>query len=157
MKWFSGCLNEEVYQWIMSWTKNKAISLPRMVVPASSSVRVSGAGIGRLGRVFVSSLSAFRNHPCWYLVRTARRCGAVHSSFLCSQTPLNPPPLQLSREVVKRFITFLLPILLSSVIPKMLQGPFTPIWIATFYLLLLTIKRKPHRGSSILTSWWEQE
>lgn len=34
-------------------------------------------------------------------VRTARRCGAVHSSFLCFSAPLNPLPLQFSREVVR--------------------------------------------------------
>lgn len=58
-----------------------------------------------------------------------------------------PLPLQFSREVVKRHITFFLPIF-SPVIHKMQQSLFIWIWIATFYLLLLKTKRKPHRGFS---------
>lgn len=90
VKWFSvkkvviGCLSEEVYQRIMSWTKPKAISLPRTVVPLSSSVRVSGVGIGGSGQIFISSLSAFSNHPCWRL-ETAECRGPQRKWYLSGQ------------------------------------------------------------------------
>lgn len=149
----------------MSWTENKAISLPRMVIPVSSSVRVSCVGIVGLGQVFISSLSASSNHPCWHL-ETAKHCGPQRKRYLSGQrgdTGLFYTPslhlIQYLSSLAGRCI-FFLPIFLSSVIPKKLQGSFTSIRIATFYLLLLKIKRKSHYGFSgcpMLLSAREQE
>lgn len=110
-------------------------------------------------------LSASSNHPCWHL-ETAKRHGPQRKRYLSGQRGdmglFYTPSLHLIHylcSLAGRYI-FFLPIFLSSVIPKKLQGSFTLIWIATFYLLLLKIKRKAHYGFSgcpMLLSGREQE
>lgn len=102
---------------IMSWTKTKAISLPRMVVPVSScqSIRCWNRWIGSGFNFFPVSfqqspmLTLGNSRALWTSekeapARTAKRRRAIHLSFLCSQSPLNSLPLEFNGEVIKRFI-----------------------------------------------------
>lgn len=129
------CLGQEAkilhcQKWLYQWT----LLLEYQVLETADWFRFSfpPCKLSEITHADIGNSRALWSSEKEVSVGTAGRCRAVHRFFLCPQAPLNPVALQFSRGDFKSFIVFFLS-LSSPMIPKMLQGPFSSVWIAAFY------------------------